>query len=60
MQTLGHLQLNLALAPLQQAKEKISKMKRQPGMGHRGVLGRASPIQGRGRMVGTWDWRGDH
>ena len=42
MQTPGHHQLKLALAPLQQVKEKILKMKRQPGMGHKEVLGRAS------------------
>lgn len=42
-QTLEHRQLKLALAPWQQAKVKILKMKRQHGMGHKGVLGRASP-----------------
>lgn len=42
-QTLKHPQLILALAPLQQVKVKILKMKRQPGTGHKGVLGRASP-----------------
>lgn len=59
-QTLKHPQLKLALAPLQQVKAKILKMKRQPGMGHKGVLGRASsqPRQREGGgdmgLVGSW------